>query len=188
MCSKSFSLDSDHLAVVGTGHGNLQKADREMLCCDNITVGAVLAAHLSLSTDTLHVFSHGAAPYSLTTTKGARQEDVVTLPLVRIKMALEVPHLSCPPTAFPVVLTVYPEVIDLALEELVEARAGQNIRFATLRVLLLVACKESCATLLTNMMTTVVQEWVMHQSVTRSKWDRNDSLEAQLQSGIQLPL
>ena len=105
MCLKSFSLDSDHLAVVGTGHGNL-KADREMLCCDNIirtTVGAVLAAHLSLSTATLHVFSHGAASYSLTTTKGARQEDVVTLPLVMIMMALEVPDLSCPPTAFAVV-------------------------------------------------------------------------------------
>ena len=64
-------------------------------------VGAVLADHLSLSTATLLVLFHDAAPYSLTTTKGARQEDVATLPLVRIKMALEVPHLSCPPTAFP---------------------------------------------------------------------------------------
>ena len=119
MCSKSFSLEPLLLAVVGTGHGNL-KADREMLCCDDIirtVVGAVLAAHLSHSTATLHVFSHGAAPYSLTTSKGARQEDVVTLPLVRIKMALEVPHLSCPLTAFPVVLAAYLEVIGLTLEE-----------------------------------------------------------------------
>ena len=90
-----------------------------------------MAAHLSLSTATLLVFSHGAAPYSLTTTKGARQEeDVVTLHLVRIKMALEVPHLSCPLTAFPVVLAEYLEVVDLTLEELVEASARQNVRFA----------------------------------------------------------
>ena len=121
MCLKLLSLESCHLAIVGTGHGNL-KADREMLCCDNIIrtdVGAVLAANLSLTTVCIHVFSHGTALYSLTTTKGARQEDVVTLPLVRIKMALEVPQLSCPPTAFPVVLAADVEVIDLTLKELI---------------------------------------------------------------------
>ena len=137
-----------------------------MLCCDDIirtTVGAVLAAHLSLSTATLLVFSHGAALYSLTTTKGARQEDVVTLVLVGIKMALEVPHLSCPPTAFTVVLAVYLEVVDLALEELVEASAGQNVGFATLWALLLAVSEESCATLSTKMMTTVIQEWLGQQ-------------------------
>ena len=119
MCLKLPSLKSSHLAVVGADHGSL-KADREMLCCDDIirtTVGAVLAAHLSLSTATLHVFSHGAAPYSLTTTKGARQEDVVTPPLVRIKMALVVSHLSCPPTTFSVELAAYLEVVGLTLEE-----------------------------------------------------------------------
>ena len=83
-----------------------------------------MAAHLPLSTVSLLVISHGAAPYSLTTTKGARQEDVVTLPLVRIKMAMEVPHLSCPLTAFPVVLAANLEVIDLTLEELVETSTG----------------------------------------------------------------
>ena len=122
MYLKLLSLEPLLLAVVGTGQGNL-KADREMLCCDDIprtTVGgAVLAAHLSLNTATLHVFSHGAAPYSLTTTKGARQENVVTLPLDRIKMALKVPHLSCPLTAFPVVLAAYLEVVDLTLEEFI---------------------------------------------------------------------
>ena len=151
------SLESDHLAVVGTGHGNL-KADREMLCYDDIprtTIGAVSAADLSLSTATLHVFSHGDAPYSHTTTKGARQEDVDTPPLVRIKMALEVPHLSCPPTAIPVVLAAYLEVIDLTLEELVEASAGQNVGFATLWTSLLAISEELNATLLANMMATV---------------------------------
>ena len=83
-----------------------------------------MAAHLPLCTVSLLVFFHGTASYSLTTTKGARQEDVVTLPPIRIKMALEVPHLSCPLTAFPVVLAANLEVIDLTLEELVETGTG----------------------------------------------------------------
>ena len=82
MCLKLLSLESLLLAVVRTGHGCL-KADREMLCCDDITRTAervaVLAGYLSLSAVTFHVISHGTAPYSLTTAKGARLEDVVTL-------------------------------------------------------------------------------------------------------------
>ena len=80
---------------------------------------------------------YGTSPYSLTTTKGARQEDVVTLPLVGIKMALEVPHLSCPLTAFLVVLAANLEVTDFTLEELVEASQWKSIRFTTLWTLLL---------------------------------------------------
>ena len=162
MCLKLLSLKFLHLALVWTGHRSL-KADREMLCCDDITrttVGAVLAAHLTLSTVSHHVISHGTAPYSLTTTKEARQEDVVTLPLVRIKMALEVPHLSCPLTALPVVLAANLEVIDLTLEELVEAGTGQHVGFTTLWTLLLAICEELCATLLTKMMATVTEVWI----------------------------
>ena len=75
-------------------------------------------------------------------------------------MALEVPHLSCPPTAFPVVLAVYLEVVDLTLEELVEAGIGQNIGFTTLWALLLAISEELSATLPTKMMATVIQEWI----------------------------
>ena len=67
MCLKLLSLEPLLLAVVGTGHGNL-KADREMLCCDDIIrteVGAVSAAHLSLSTATLLVLSWRRSIFSL---------------------------------------------------------------------------------------------------------------------------
>ena len=158
MCLKLLSLEPLLLlAVVRTGHGNL-KADREMLCCDDLTrakVGAVLAAHLTLDTVSHHVISHGTAPYSLTTSKEARQEDVVTLPLVKIKMALEVPHLSCPLTAFLEVLAANLEVIDLTLEELIKMSAGESIRSPTYWTLLLAISEKLSVALLTNMMATL---------------------------------
>ena len=104
MCLKLLSHESLHFAAaVWAGHGS-QKADREMLCSDNIIRIRVRtrrwAAYLTFSTVFPLVFSHGTAPYSLTTTKEVQTyfiwavdyyinsprlvEDVVTLPLVRI--------------------------------------------------------------------------------------------------------
>ena len=78
-------------------------------------------------------------------------------------MALEVPHLSCPFTAFPVVLAAYFEVVDLTLKELVETSARQNVGFATLWAFFLAGSEESCATLPTKMMAAIVQERVGQQ-------------------------
>ena len=73
-------------------------------------------------------------------------------------MALEVPHLSCPPTAFPVVLAVYLEVVD-TLEELVEAGRAEHWVHDTLGT---PSCHQrgvEC-NMPTNMMATVIQEWI----------------------------
>ena len=132
-----FSFETCYLAVVRTGNWSLE-TDRDMYRCDNVTqaiIRTILAACLSLETSAL-VFFHGTTLYSFTTAKGARQENVVASPLDRIKMALEVPHLSCPLTTFFMMLAVYLEIIDLTLEELVEAGIRENIHFTTLWAIL----------------------------------------------------
>ena len=70
-------------------------------------------------------------------------------------MALEVPHLSCPLTAFPVVLAANLEVIDLTLEELVKMSTGESIGFTTHRALLVAISEELCVALLADMMATL---------------------------------
>ena len=70
-------------------------------------------------------------------------------------MALEVPHFSCPLTAFLVVLAAKFEVINLTLEEFIKMSAGESIRFPTYWTLLLATSEKLSVALLTNMMATL---------------------------------
>ena len=154
------SFISLYHALAWAVYGEL-KACWVVVLCDDIVcvvVATVLTCGRSFNTVTLHVLFHFSFLAIFITAKGALSNR--TLPLLMIKVVLEVPYLTHPLTSFLVVMAAYFDAIDLSLKSFISPSVGEHVWSTTNGTLTFACCQQSVKACVTQVVSAIGEEWL----------------------------